>query len=181
MGVRFLPSGYVAPLRVAHDLSDRQRRILQAIAGGKESSIANIRTQINTSVADCTLQDDLLRLKRLGLIHSRGHCKGLCGSSPQRQSLRRALPWNAVHREESSYRPSRRGTGSAVLPSGVADCAVECIHSPGHLGVPHELRQARFYISCERTRELGGVKDEMPTSRGRSGCAENMVCSHRAF
>ena len=76
VGVRFLPSGYVAPLRVAHDLSDRQRRILQAIAGGKESSFANIRTQINSSVADRTLRDDLLHLKRLGLIDSRGHGRG---------------------------------------------------------------------------------------------------------
>ena len=76
VGVRFLPSGYVAPLRVAHDLSDRQRRILQAIAGGKESSFANIRTQINSSVADRRLRDDLLHLKRLGLIDSRGHGRG---------------------------------------------------------------------------------------------------------
>jgi hypothetical protein len=78
----------VAPLRVAHDLSDRQRRILQAIAGGKESSFANIRTQINSSLADRTLRDDLLHLKRLGLIESRGHGRGLCGSLPQRQSPR---------------------------------------------------------------------------------------------
>ncbi|MGO9325889.1 MAG: hypothetical protein ACLP07_15145, partial [Terracidiphilus sp.] len=52
------------------------RRILQAIAGGKESSFANIRTQINSSVADRTLRDDLLHLKRLGLIDSRGHGRG---------------------------------------------------------------------------------------------------------
>jgi ATP-dependent DNA helicase RecG len=61
---------------VAHDLSDRQRRILQAIAGGKESSFAHIRAQINSSVADRTLRDDLLHLKRLGLIDSRGHGRG---------------------------------------------------------------------------------------------------------
>jgi hypothetical protein len=36
VGVRFLPTGCVAPFHVAHDLSDWQRRILQAIAGGKE-------------------------------------------------------------------------------------------------------------------------------------------------
>jgi hypothetical protein len=40
--------------------TDRQRRILQVIAGGKESSFANIRAQINSSVADRTLRDDLL-------------------------------------------------------------------------------------------------------------------------
>jgi ATP-dependent DNA helicase RecG len=66
----------VAPLRVAHDLTDRQRRILQGIAGGKESSFANIRAQMNSSAADRTLRDDLLHLKRLGLIDSRGHGRG---------------------------------------------------------------------------------------------------------
>ena len=63
VGVRFLPSGYVAPLRVAHDLTDRQRRMLQAIADGKESSFANIRAQINSSVSDRTLLDYLPHFK----------------------------------------------------------------------------------------------------------------------
>jgi hypothetical protein len=67
---------------------DRQRRILQAIAGGKESSFANIRTLINSSVADCTLRDDLLHLKRLRLLDSRGHRGGLCGSLLERRRLR---------------------------------------------------------------------------------------------
>jgi ATP-dependent DNA helicase RecG len=76
VGVRFLPSGYVAPLRVAHDLTDRQRRILQAVAGTRECQFASIRAQIEPTVADRTLRDDLLHLKRLGLIDSRGHGRG---------------------------------------------------------------------------------------------------------
>jgi ATP-dependent DNA helicase RecG len=76
----------VAPLRVAHDLTDRQRQILQAIAGERESSFSNIRAQINSSVADRTLRDDLLHLKRLGLIDSRGHGRGavwFLGATPK--------------------------------------------------------------------------------------------------
>ena len=46
VGVRFLPSAYVAPLRAAHDLADRQRRILHAIADGRERPFASIRVQI---------------------------------------------------------------------------------------------------------------------------------------
>jgi ATP-dependent DNA helicase RecG len=76
VGVRFLASGYVAPLRVGHDLTDRQRQILQAAAGGKELPFSNIRAQIDPAVADRTLRDDLLHLKRLGLINSRGHGRG---------------------------------------------------------------------------------------------------------
>ena len=79
--VRFVLSGNVAPLRVAHDLSDRQRRIPLAIAGEKESSLANIRTRINSSVAERRLRNNLLHLKRLGIIDSPvGMGEELCGS-----------------------------------------------------------------------------------------------------
>ena len=66
----------MAPLRLAHDLTDRQRQILQAVAGGRERQFANIRAQIDPAVADRTLHDDLLNLKRPGLINSRGHGRG---------------------------------------------------------------------------------------------------------
>lgn len=76
VGVRFLPSGYVAPHRVGHDLTDRQRRILQALAGGGTRAFANIRAQVDPALAERTLRDDLLHLKRLGLISSQGHGRG---------------------------------------------------------------------------------------------------------
>ena len=76
VGVRFLPSGYVAPLRVGHDLTDRQRRILQAVAGERTMPFASIRAQVGPAIAERTLRDDLLHLKRLGLISSRGHGRG---------------------------------------------------------------------------------------------------------
>ena len=86
VGVRFLPIGYVAPLRVAHDLTIPQRRALQVVAGGKGSSLANIRIEINSSVADRTLRDYLPHFKSLGLIDSRGHGRGavwFLGAAPQ--------------------------------------------------------------------------------------------------
>lgn len=76
VGVRFLPCGYVAPHRVGHDLTDRQRRILQALAGGGTRAFANIRAQVDPALAERTLRDDLLHLKRLGLISSQGHGRG---------------------------------------------------------------------------------------------------------
>ena len=54
----------MAPLRVAHDLTNRQRRILQAIAGAKECQFASIRAQIEPTVADRTLRADLLHFKK---------------------------------------------------------------------------------------------------------------------
>jgi ATP-dependent DNA helicase RecG len=76
VGVRFLPSGYVAPHRVGHDLTDRQRRVLQALGAGKSRPFASIRAQVDATIAERTLRDDLLHLKRLGLIGSRGHGRG---------------------------------------------------------------------------------------------------------
>jgi hypothetical protein len=37
--VRFLPSGCVASLRIAHDLDEPQRQILQAVDGGMNASL----------------------------------------------------------------------------------------------------------------------------------------------
>jgi len=74
--VRFLPSGYVAPTRVGHDLSDRQRQILLILAHVKELSFAEIKGNILNPPADRTLRDDFQHLKRLGLITSHGQGRG---------------------------------------------------------------------------------------------------------
>ena len=47
VGVRLLPSGYVAPLRVAHDLDEPHRQILQAVDGGRERQFAKGCVQID--------------------------------------------------------------------------------------------------------------------------------------
>jgi len=85
VGVRFLPSGYIAPHRIAHDLTVRQRRILQTLAGSKEVSFGELRVLVAPGVAIRTFRDDLLHLKRLGMIGLRGKGRGavwfLIGSS----------------------------------------------------------------------------------------------------
>jgi ATP-dependent DNA helicase RecG len=85
VGVRFLPSGYIAPHRVAHDLTVRQRRILQALAGRTEVSFGELRSLAGPTVAVRTFRDDLMHLKRLGMVGLRGRGRGavwfLIGSS----------------------------------------------------------------------------------------------------
>ena len=76
VGVRFLPSGYIAPHRVAHDLTKRQREILQALAGRQEVSFGDLRARVAPMVAVRTFRDDLLHLKRLGMIGLRGRGRG---------------------------------------------------------------------------------------------------------
>jgi ATP-dependent DNA helicase RecG len=76
VGVRFLPSGYIAPHRVAHDLTARQRRILQTLAGKADISFGALRSLAGPAIAARTFRDDLLHLKRLGLIGLRGRGRG---------------------------------------------------------------------------------------------------------
>lgn len=76
VGVRFFPSGYIAPHRVALDLTDRQREILQ-ILSSHEAPLRVIMNALTNPPAKKTISDDLTRLKNLGLIDSRGHGRGV--------------------------------------------------------------------------------------------------------
>jgi ATP-dependent DNA helicase RecG len=76
--VRFLPNGYIAPHRIAHNLSDRQRVILQSLfnAFNKGLTFTEIKSKFSNPPADRTLRDDFQHLKRLGLIHVSGKGRG---------------------------------------------------------------------------------------------------------
>jgi len=74
--VRFLPSGYIAPHRVAHDLTERQREILQVIGRGRRIPLREIMSSLSNPPAEATVRDDLYHLKRLGLIVSAGRGRG---------------------------------------------------------------------------------------------------------
>jgi ATP-dependent DNA helicase RecG len=76
LGVRFLPSAYIAPHRVGHDLTARQRRILQALADKRDATFSELRSAAAPTVASRTFRDDLLHLKRLGMIGLRGRGRG---------------------------------------------------------------------------------------------------------
>jgi ATP-dependent DNA helicase RecG len=74
--VRFLPSGYIAPHRVAHDLTERQREILQVLARSAYLAFREIRQSIDNPPPERTLREDLIHLKKLGLIGSEGFGRG---------------------------------------------------------------------------------------------------------
>jgi ATP-dependent DNA helicase RecG len=75
IGVRFFPSGYIAPHRIALDLTDRQREILQ-ILSSRGMPLRSIMNELSDPPAKKTVSDDLTRLKHLGLIDSKGHGRG---------------------------------------------------------------------------------------------------------
>ncbi len=75
-GVRFLPSGYIAPHRVAHDLTDRQREILHVLASKRFMALREIVAALQDPPSDRRLREELLHLKRLGLTRQSGHGRG---------------------------------------------------------------------------------------------------------
>ncbi len=76
VGIRFIPSGYIAPHRVSHDLTARQRKVLLTLADRETIQFAALRAQVGPDVPERTFRDDLLHLKRLDLIGSAGRGRG---------------------------------------------------------------------------------------------------------
>jgi len=74
--VRFVPSGYIAPHRVAHDLTERQRELLQMLAHHGRLPLREIRKRLASPPSDRMIQEDLAHLRRLGLVHSSGRGRG---------------------------------------------------------------------------------------------------------
>jgi ATP-dependent DNA helicase RecG len=76
VGVLFYPSGYIAPHRVEHDLTARQREILLFLSRTGSAKFGQIWDHLGRSIGERTLRDDLLHLKRLGLVTSAGRGRG---------------------------------------------------------------------------------------------------------
>ncbi len=76
VGVRFIPSGYIAPHRVGHDLTERQREILQLLASAPRLALREIRESLSNPPAIRTVRDDLSHLQKLGLTDTSGHGRG---------------------------------------------------------------------------------------------------------
>jgi len=74
--VRFLPSGYIAPHRVAHDLTERQRGLLQILAQQGPAPLREIRKRLSEPPSDRMIQEDLAHLRRLDLVESKGRGRG---------------------------------------------------------------------------------------------------------
>lgn len=70
--VRFLPSRYHPPLRVSHDLTDRQRRILLIMSDGKEWTFPGIFKALENPPSVRTVQIEMRMLRDLGLVRSKG-------------------------------------------------------------------------------------------------------------
>ena len=70
--VRFLPSDYIAPHKVSHDLTGRQREILQILGDGQRRSFREVFNAVSNPPAERTLRDDMKLLRDLALIECSG-------------------------------------------------------------------------------------------------------------
>jgi ATP-dependent DNA helicase RecG len=68
--------GKTPPHRVGHDLTERQRRILHALRGGQRRPLRAIKEAVDHTLPDNTLRNDLVLLRSLGLVESRGRGVG---------------------------------------------------------------------------------------------------------
>lgn len=75
--VRFHPSRYVPPQRVARDLTPRQQSILGLLAGASGGlALRQIEDQLDPPAQASDIRDELALLRQLGLVETRGHARG---------------------------------------------------------------------------------------------------------
>lgn len=75
--VRFRPSRYVPPSRVAQNVTNRQQRVLAVLAGNSSGmALREICAGIDLAATERQVREDLAVLKVLGLANSEGHGRG---------------------------------------------------------------------------------------------------------
>jgi ATP-dependent DNA helicase RecG len=73
--VRFKSKTYIPPLKIEHKLTPLQREILQIMAIQRSTTLSNIRDALSNNPARRTVQDNLVLLRQLGAIESKGQGK----------------------------------------------------------------------------------------------------------
>ncbi len=75
--VRFRPSRYLAPQRVAHDLTDQQRQVLMLLEASRGGlALREIRAALPNAPSDWEVKAALTLLKQLELVDTDGHGRG---------------------------------------------------------------------------------------------------------
>lgn len=77
MVVRFRPSSYVPPSRVAQNVTERQRAILACLSKAAQGcALRDIRKALGGAIPEWEIKSDLAALKHLGLVAAQGYGRG---------------------------------------------------------------------------------------------------------
>ena len=75
--VRFRPSSYVPPSRVAQNVTERQRAILACLSNASHGcALRDIRQALGNAIPEWEIKNDLSALKHLGLVATKGYARG---------------------------------------------------------------------------------------------------------
>ena len=74
--VRFFSSEFSAPKLATFDLSNRQLKIMAFLRSGAKRKFHEIKAEVDPSVADSTIRQDLVALRRLSLVESGSFGRG---------------------------------------------------------------------------------------------------------
>ena len=74
--VRFRLSQQIPPSRAGHELTDRQRAILDALAAAPSLSMSQLLQRLRNQYPEQTVQQDLASLKQLGQVELESFGRG---------------------------------------------------------------------------------------------------------
>lgn len=75
--VRFSPTRYMPPQRVAQNVTERQQRVLLCLSRSADGlALRDIRKGLGEEIAEWELKNELAALKHLGLVQTKGYARG---------------------------------------------------------------------------------------------------------
>lgn len=74
--VRFRATRYQPPTRIGHDLTDRQREVLDVLASAGALRLGEVLPLLKAGATERALRDDLNHLRRLKLVGCQGYARG---------------------------------------------------------------------------------------------------------
>jgi len=74
--VRFRATRYRPPTRIGHDLTDRQREVLDVLASAGALRLGESLPLLKQAAGERALRDDLSLLRRLTLVGCKGYARG---------------------------------------------------------------------------------------------------------
>ena len=116
--VRFLPSEYLPPRQVRHDLTERQQRILALLGRGPRLPLRTIHERVGGGATRRSLRKDLAFLKSLNLIERPARAAGPSGRFPRAinrgRRLRTGEPgrFGPIRADSGRFGPIRADSGS---------------------------------------------------------------------